>query len=75
MELPGYRENIERLDNLFPDRVTISVKECAGVLGVNIKTVYGLISRTHKNPIPTNLIGSRHRVIPIVGLVRWMSKR
>ena len=75
MELPGYRENIERLDKMFPNRVTITLAECAQVLGVNIKTVYELISKGRKNPIPCLLIGSRRKVIPIVGLARWMCMR
>ena len=71
MEPKGYREIIERLNELFPDRVSISVVECASVLGLNHKTVRKLLKRG-KNPIPSVKIG-RRRMIPIAKLVRWMS--
>lgn len=75
MELAGYRENIEMLQDLFPGRMTIDLPECAQVLGVNIKTVYESIKPYRKNPIPTQVVGGRKRVVPIVGLARWMCKK
>ena len=75
MELAGYRENIEMLQDLFPGRVTINLSECAQILGVNIKTVYESTKPYRKNPIPTQLVGGRKRVVPLVGLARWMCKR
>ena len=75
MELPGYRENIERLDKLFPNKAAITIPECAEVLGINIKTAYELTHKGRKNPIPTQLIGTKRRIVPIVGLARWMCLR
>ena len=75
MELKGYRENIEQLNEKFPGRVAISIKECSEVLNCNVKTVYESIKPYRKNPIPTLLIGSRKRLIPITGLARWMCLR
>lgn len=72
MEFAGYRENIEFLNVMFPGRVTISISECAKAMGCDIKTVYNLIKPYRKNPIPTQLIGTRRRVVPIVGLARWL---
>ena len=71
MEPKGYRENLERLNELFPDRVSISVEECASVLGLNHKTVRESLKR-EKNPIPSVKIG-RRRLIPIAKFARWMS--
>lgn len=71
MELVGYRETLETLNDMFPDRVAIDVDECAKALGVNIKTVYTSINRVN-NPLPTVKIGSRKTMIPIARLARWM---
>lgn len=70
MEMRGYRENYERLNELFPNRVSISILECAVVLGVNHKTVRETVKRVN-NPIPTVKVG-RRRMIPIPQLARWM---
>ena len=74
MELVGYRENLQMLNELFPDRVSIDVEECAKVLGVNVKTVYNSINRVH-NPLPSVVVGNRKRMIPIARLARWLCIR
>ena len=73
MELKSYRDNYERLNDLFPGRMSISIDECASVLGVNHKTVRETVKRVN-NPIPTVKIGKR-RMIPIALLARWMSEK
>ena len=75
MELAGYRENIERLNSAFPNQGAISIPECAKFLSLDVKTVYNLIKPYNKNPIPTKLIGTRRRVIPVVALARWLCQR
>ena len=70
MELAGYRESLSLLNELFPGRAAIDVKECADVLGVNVKTVYSTINRVH-NPIPAVKLGGK-TTIPIARLARWM---
>lgn len=70
MELVGYRENLELLRTQFPDRVAISVQECAVTLGVNVKTVYETIRR-QTNPLPVVYMG-RKITIPVARLARWM---
>ena len=72
MEPAGYRENYERLNELFPGRVSITIVECAGALGVNHKTVRESLVRVH-NPIPSVKVGKR-RMIPIANLARWMCR-
>ena len=74
MDLVGFRENYELLRELFPGRATISLPECADALGVNIKTVYESVKTYKKNPIPTQTVGGRKKVVPIAGLARWMCK-
>lgn len=73
MELKSYRDNYERLNDLFPGRMSISIDECASVLGVNHKTVRETVKRAN-NPIPTVKIGKR-RMIPIALFARWMSEK
>lgn len=75
MELVGYRENLEMLQELFPGRAVISLPECAKALDLNIKTVRECTMSYRKNPIPTQIVGSRKKVIPIAGLARWMCKK
>ena len=75
MELVGYRETLAVLQDIFPGRVVISLPECAKVLGLNIKTVYETVEPYHKNPIPTKLVGGRKKVVPLVGLARWMCSK
>lgn len=38
-EKEDYRANMERLNELFPDHEMLSIKETAGVMGCNEKTV------------------------------------
>ena len=73
MELQGYRENLEILQLAFPDRVAISVDECAKIMDLNIKTVYGAIHQKH-NPLPVVRMG-RKIMIPVGRLARWMCLR
>ncbi len=70
MEKTGFRENLEFLLTMFPQRAAIDVKEAAAVLGVSSKTVYEQVNRA-TNPIPSKRIGGKI-VIPIVKLASWM---
>ena len=70
MEKQGYREAIELLNESFPGRGAISVKEAAGYIGCDIRKVYECIKRVN-NPIPSTKVGCK-TVIPITGLARWL---
>ena len=72
MEKLGYRENYERLLNLFPDRASISSSEAASVLGCCSKTVLSAIKITRK-PIPAVKVSSKKYLISITDLARWLS--
>lgn len=72
MEKAGYREAYEQLRELFPDRVTLSVKETASVMGVSPGTVYSAIRRV-QNPLPAKKLGGKCVIIPIAALARWMA--
>ena len=70
MEKQGYREALERLDNMFPEKVAISVREAAKALGVSEDIVRENIKKV-RNPLPSKKIGGRV-IIPITQLARWM---
>lgn len=70
MEKEGYRENLEFLVKLYPERAALGVKEAAAALGISAKTVYEQINLA-KNPLPSKKIGGKI-VIPIVKLAAWM---
>lgn len=70
MEKQGYREALERLDGLFPERMAISVKEASKVLKVSEDAIYDYIKRV-KNPLPAKKLGGRV-IIPITQFARWM---
>lgn len=70
MEKDGYRENLELLSKLYPDKAALDVKETAAVLGVSPKTVYEQVNNG-KNPLPAKKIGGKI-VVPIAKLAAWM---
>lgn len=74
MEFAGYRETIELLSDVFPNRGAISVSECAKFLGVDIKTVYASIARRN-NPLPSINVSSRKRMVPVIPLAYWLCKK
>ena len=74
MEFAGYRETIELLSEVFPNRGAISVAECADFLGLNIKTVYASIVRRN-NPMPSINVSTRKRMIPVISLAYWLCKK
>ena len=71
MEKKGYREQLEMLREQFPDRQTITPRETARVLGVNIKTVYSAMKRV-RNPLPSIEVTKNRSVVPIARLASWM---
>ena len=72
MEKAGYREILETINEQFPGRVTIFVREAAAIMGADKDTVYEAINRV-KNPLPCKKLSPRKYVIPIAALARWMA--
>lgn len=71
MVVAGYYEQLELVKEKYPDKIALSVRECANVLGVDIKTVYTMMHRV-KDPLPSKKIGTKKVVIPIPSFVRWL---
>jgi hypothetical protein len=70
MERKGYRETLDFLADLFPDRAALSVAETAKALGAAPNTVYNMTMRV-RNPLPFKKMGGK-KIIPIPLLARWM---
>lgn len=71
-EKEGYRENMGMILELFPGRVSITPKEAATIMDVNVKTIYSAISRV-KNPLPAVSMSAKKIIIPIAAFARWLS--
>lgn len=72
MEKAGYRENLEVLLEQFPGKVTISPKEAAMAMHVDVRTVYSAMRRV-RDPLPHQNITAKRVVIPIAGLAKWLA--
>lgn len=77
MEKEGYREQLELLLKMFPNRVTLTVREVAQAMSCDPRTVRATIVRK-RDPLParnTAATGSKkaNYVIPLTALARWMS--
>lgn len=72
MERQGYREELGLLMQMFPGKVTLSVKEAASAMGASPDAVYDAIKRK-KDPVPHKSVGKNRIVIPIAGFARWLA--
>lgn len=72
MEKANYRVNLELIQNMFPDRATLSPEECGRVIGCSRNTVYSYMRRA-KNPLPCKRLSDHKVIIPIASLANWMS--
>lgn len=67
-EPEGYRQQLELLTEIFPNRAALKITECAFVLNLDRRTL--LADRS----FPAKKVGSKYSV-PITELARWMVKR
>lgn len=72
MEKQGYRETLEMLMALFPGKATISPREAAQVLCVDIRTIRSALNRVN-NPIPSKKMSGKKILIPIAQFAKWLS--
>lgn len=71
-EKEGYREQIERLAEIYPNKVVLTVPEAASVLGLDVRTVLALIQ--NKRLVATNIsAGKKNKryVIAVSALARF----
>ena len=71
MEKQGYRETLEMLERLYPNRTTISVKEAAKAMNASDRSVYDAVKRRY-NPIPSQKLTRKKIVIPLAAFAKWL---
>ena len=71
-EKEGYRETLSRIDGMFPNRISLTVEECAQAVGCSTKTIRNAIS-TKKLPALTIGSGKKNNSYRVntVTLARW----
>lgn len=62
-EKKDYREQVGLLNDLYPNKITLSVVETASVLGIDKRTVRALIDR---KALPATQIGGKKKKIYII---------
>ena len=68
----GYREQIERLAEIYPNKVMLTVPETASVLGVDKRTVVSLIAKKKlaATDISSSNAKNKRYIIPITAIAR-----
>lgn len=61
-EKANYREQLALINDLYPDKITLTVPEAAQVLGVDRRTVRAMIERKC-NPLPAQIVGKTNNKI------------
>lgn len=74
MVVAGYYEQLEFIKELCPGVTDLTVKQCADIMGLDIRTVYNMTKRV-KDPLPVKKVGAKKVVIPIPALARWLCLR
>lgn len=70
-EKVGFRDQIERLSSIYPDKIALSVIEAAKVLGVDKRTVLVLIEKKQLAAMDVSKGEKNKRyIIPITALAR-----
>lgn len=68
----GYREQIERLAEIYPGKITLSLTEAASALGIDKRTVMVMIDKK-KLPATDVSTGKKNKryIIPITAIARF----
>lgn len=73
-EKEGFRDQIERLSTIYPDKIALSVVETAKVLGVDKRTVLSLIQRKKLVAMDISKGETNKRyIIPITAIARMVA--
>ena len=75
MQSVAYKDILSMLRSLFPDKLVISLNECAAVLGVDYRTVR-CMSEREKNPLPVICLkkSQKNRYgVTLPTLARWLA--
>ena len=68
----GYREQFERLAEIYPGKITLSLTEAASALGIDKRTVMVMIDKK-KLPATDISTGKKNKryIIPITAIARF----
>ena len=69
----AYREHLAELNRKYPDKMTLTMEECAKELGVSKRTISRRVA-DKKNPLPATKKG-RGYIFTKVNLAMYMSGR
>lgn len=74
-EPEGYRDQIERISLIHPDKIALTVEETAKILGVNRRVVTHLIEtkKLFAQNVSTGKENSRY-LVPIAALARFTTR-
>lgn len=68
----GYYEQIERISEIYPDKVALSVSETAKVLGIDRRTVVSLIRQRKLTATDVSMGKSNSRyIIPVSSVAKF----
>lgn len=71
-EKQGYREQIERLAEIYPGKITLSLSEAASALGIDKRTVVTMIEKKKLAATDISAGGKNKRYrIPITAVARF----
>ena len=71
-EMTLYRKTIDFISDKYPDRSSITVKEAASFLGVNINTIYSAMRTQKHDPLPHKKVAGK-TIIPIPAFAHWLT--
>ena len=66
----AYREHLAELNRKYPDRMALTMEECAKELGVSVRTISRMVDNK-KNPLPSIKVRGR-RMFTKVNLAMYM---
>lgn len=73
-ELDGYRDQLARLSEIYPNRVALNVNEAAKALGVDRRTVVRLIETKKLTAQDISTKTNKRYIIPLTALARMALK-
>lgn len=73
-EMERYRDHLDELDTIYPEKIALSVQETASVLGVDRRTVTSLIAskRLHARSVGSGKLNNRY-IIPKTAIARYLA--
>jgi excisionase family DNA binding protein len=72
-EKRGYRELIEHLNEMYPNKISISVIEAAKALGVDRRTVLVMIERGKLSAMNVSVSKNKRYIIPITAIAKALA--